>query len=135
MANLAALGELAPQRLATCEEKLQALKQALDDNERAARDRGRELESALGDARDALETNLASFGRRVDEGAARASQAADAAEAAREIADAIPKRVDAVRDRVAALEESATEPPSTPLSASPAAPGRSCTSARNPRTW
>ena len=68
----AALGELAPQRLATCEEKLQALKQALDDNERAAaRDRGRELESALGDARDALETNLASFGRRVDEGAAR----------------------------------------------------------------
>ena len=110
----AALGELAPQRLATCEEKLQALKQALDDNERAARDRGRELESALGDARDALETNLASFGRRVDEGAARASQAADAAEAAREIADAIPKRVDAVRDRVAALEESATEPPSTP---------------------
>ena len=110
----AALGELAPQRLATCGEKLQALKQALDDNERAARDRGRELESALGDARDALETNLASFGRRVDEGAARASQAADAAEAAREIADAIPKRVDAVRDRVAALEESATEPPSTP---------------------
>ena len=80
----------------------------------SARDRGRELESALGDARDALETNLASFGRRVDEGAARASQAADAAEAAREIADAIPKRVDAVRDRVAALEESATEPPSTP---------------------
>ena len=94
----AALGELAPQRLTQCEEKLSTLKQALDDNERAARDRGRELESALGDARDALETNLVSFGRRVDEGAARAAQAADAAEQAREIADAVPKRVDAVRD-------------------------------------
>ena len=110
----AALGELAPQRLTQCEEKLSTLKQALDDNERAARDRGRELESALGDARDALETNLVSFGRRVDEGAARAAQAADAAEQAREIADAVPKRVDAVRDRVAALEESASEPPATP---------------------
>ena len=42
----AALGELAPQRLATGEEKLQSLKQALDDNERAARDRGRELGEA-----------------------------------------------------------------------------------------
>ena len=93
---------------------LRQLKQALDDNERAARDRGPRARVGAGRARDALETNhgvlrparrrgrragVPGRGRRLEE---------------RAIADAIPKRVDAVRDRVAALEESATEPPSTP---------------------